>query len=212
MNVQLRVLLFVLLIYAGNTNSLESGLQGSSVYAGIAFQNTELEELTATFGKAVLFNPPGEVLLPDEICYVDPDGLHATFFIEHHGPNNAPTNTVIGVIIDTEEQYERRNQGFFKRPFPCEKTEVKLPPCVGQICIGNSYNETKEILKNAKTFYERSNEWRFEVNLTANDSVLKVYQLSSMPDWMFPSHVVRISRNRENTVTSIYSVIEIDTI
>src|SRR5687767_1729791 len=97
MQIHLAAVVTTALLLPANTRALQSEVTELTGYMGVQFQNTTLPALIERFGKSSLFDPPGEVLVPDEICYQSGE-LKSTFLIEHHGRNQS-VSTVTGVVL-----------------------------------------------------------------------------------------------------------------
>lgn len=201
-------------LFTGNTYSLNSELPRFTAYEDIPFQNTSLTALMEKYGEATVFDPPGEVLLPDQVCYIDGAGTEITFYVEHYGPPSLgkSKSTIIGVSISESKDSEQETDNFFARPFPCDKTEIELSRCIGDLCIGDPIEKVKHRLKKEMT-YKRSYEWRFDVKLSPDDLVVEHYRRGGteglVPDWMYPSHVVRV-RFQNEIIDGLYVVVEVD--
>src|SRR5688572_16881558 len=97
MQIHLAAVVTTALLLAANARALQSEAPEFMSYMGVRFQNTTLPGLIERFGKSALLDPPGEVLVPDEICYQAGE-LKATFLIEHYGRNRS-ASTVTGVAV-----------------------------------------------------------------------------------------------------------------
>lgn len=191
-----------------NTPALESEVPELTSYMGIRFQNATLQALVEQFGESMLFEPPGETLVPDEVCYQAKDELKATFFVEHYGRNRS--STVTGVEISrhaTSDGVEPQTE-----IAKCAVPKVTLSSCIGRLCLGDSIERVKQIMQKEMT-YSASNEWSYDVHLAPGDLVVRAYRDATeedvVPDWMYPSHIVRVHVS-SGLVTAIYVEIDID--
>jgi hypothetical protein len=188
-----------------NVGAIESENPELMSYMGIPFHNTTLQALTERLGESALFDPPGEVLLPDEVCYQAEGDLNATFFVEHYG-RSRKTSTVIGMFLS-------RNKSNDEASAPtCAVPKVALSDCVGKLCLGDSIEQVKQLLPKEMT-YSNSYEWTYDVRLSPADLVVASYRDAmkgnEVPDWMYPTHTVRVQLS-EGRVTGIYVAIDVD--
>lgn len=154
---------------------------------GIQFQNTTLQALVERFGESVLFDPPGEVLLPDQLCYQAENELRATFFVEHYGHKRS-ASTVIGVAISQHASSD--DVGSPTQSPECAVPKVSLSSCIGRLCLGDSIEHAKQIMQKEMT-YSGSGEWiYYDVHLSPGDLVVGAYRDAArgdaVPDWMSP--------------------------
>jgi hypothetical protein len=198
------------LLLPATTRAVQSEVPELTSYMGIRFQNTTLQGLMERFGKSALFDPPGEVLVPDEVCYQAQDELKATFFIEHYGRNRS-ASTVTGVELSRHadsDGVESRTE-----TASCAVPKVTLSECIGRLCLGNSIEHVMQVMRKEMT-YPGSYEWiYYDVHLSSQDLVVGAYrdatQSSAVPDWMYPSHIVRVQIS-SGIVTALYVEIDVD--
>jgi hypothetical protein len=206
--IPLVVAVAIALLLPTSARSLQSPVPELTSYTGILFQNTTLQGLQKRLGKSTLFDPPGEVLLPDEICYGASD-LKATFLIEHYGLNRS-TSTVVGVVLSRHKDSDEVGD---QATIPtCAVPKVSLSECIGRLCLGNSIAQVMKVMPKEMT-YPASYEWAYDVRLSPEDLVVNAYrdatQTAGVPNWMYPSHIVRV-RMTKGIVTAIYVEISVD--
>jgi hypothetical protein len=190
------------------TRALESEMPELTSYMGIRFQNTPLQALMKQFGKSVLFDPPGEVLQPYEVCY-QTEKFNATFFVEHYGRSRS-ASTVVGVTVSLRAN--NANAGPLAKSATCAVPKVTLSDCIGRLCLGDSFEHVKQITRKEMT-YSDSYEWTYDVHLSPGDPVVSAYRDGApefdVPDWMYPSHIVRVQVT-SGFVTGIYVLMNVD--
>jgi hypothetical protein len=157
----------------------------------------------------VLFDPPGEVLLPDQLCYRAENELEATFLVEHYGRKRS-ASTVTGVTISRHASSD--DAGSSESP-ECAVPKVSLSSCIGRLCLGDSIEHAKQIMRKEMTF-PGSGQWiYYDVHLSPGDLVVVAYRDvtggNAVPDWMSASHIVRVQVS-SGLVTAIYVEIDVD--
>lgn len=210
MRIRFAATVAIALLLPINTRALQSEMPELTSYMGIRFQNTTLQALTEQFGPSVLFDPPGEVLLPDEVCYHVDGQLEAMFFVEHYGRNQS-ASTVVGVAISRHAS-SSHDVGSRTATATCAVPKVPLSGCLGRLCLGDSIEHVKQILSKEMT-YSGSYEWTYDVHLSPGDLVVGAFSDATkgdtVPDWMYPSHIVRVEVSN-GVVTMIYVAIDVD--
>lgn len=204
----------LLLFFPFSAYSLESALQDFVFYEKIAFQNTMLDKLFSIYGSAELFSPRTEALVPDQVCYKDKSGLHVEFFVDRYGVSEKKeaAKIISGVSIKTEKAYEAGNKGINERPYECASSTSKLSPCIGGLCIGDTYSKAEKLLEKGH-YYKFGYQWHFKTKLSIDDLAIKfccAEKQTKVPDWIYPDHIVTVRTDENNKIISLYVVISLD--